>query len=435
MRKAAQYGILLLVVIFGVLPLWGKDAYLVFPFDDKTGQNLSDEARSAFSIALYATGRGDVIPYHLRSPMVQRLIADGSLTEAEVTSIPTDADRAMEIGKLFGATYVFLGSIEDFKEEEGIITVMEKAQMFSVAEGKQVKEAVVSGKSRGKVNGVSREAAIKEALDDAGRALASALVGEAKQPVKPAEVKRKERTTYYTLGALLLGWFIWSQTREKAKVAVYGMEVKADPYGAAVNVNWTSAGANAVRYSVKRSSLQNTPQGAPWNIATIRDVRGLPYEDLWEVSAPQTTYTDMEVRIGSAYAYCVVALGKGGEELTRGYSGLVVVGKPESPTNVTAVKISSQTKSYVQIDWKAVDGASSYRVYRSASKDGPYELIGTSTGTQYMDANPLPGTIYYKVSALSSQGAEGLASEPVQPVAEEAPPPTPWKDRKGDEKR
>jgi len=426
MRKAAQYGILLLVVIFGVLPLWGKDAYLVFPFDDKTGQNLSDEARSAFSIALYATGRGDVIPYYLRSPMVQRLIADGSLTEAEVTSIPTDADRAVQIGKLLGATYVFLGSIEDLKEEEGVITVMEKAQMFSVAEGKQVKEAVVSGKSRGKVNGVSREAAIKEALDDAGRSLATALVGEAKQPVKPAEVKRKERTTYYTLGALILGWVILNQTREKGGgPTVYGVQVNAVPSGASVDVSWTSAGSGVARYSVQRASLQNTAQGAPWNIAAISDVKGLPYEELWEVSAPQTLYTDMDVRIGNAYYYCVVALGKAGEEVTRGYSGLVIVGAPATPTNVTAVKISSQTQSYVQVDWQAVAGASSYRVYRSASQNGPYELIGTSTGTEYMDTNPLSGTCYYKVSALSSQGAEGLASAPVQPTIEPGPPPSP----------
>lgn len=425
MRKVAHYSVLILVVILSVLPLWGKDAYLVFPFEDKTEQNLSDEARSAFNIALFATGRGDVIPYHLRSPMVQRLIEDGSLREDEVTSIPADSDRAVEIGKLLGATYVFLGSIEDFKEEEGIITVMEKAQMFSVAEGKQVKEAVVSGKSRGKINGVSREAAIKEALDDAARSLASILVGEAKPYVKPAEVKRKEKSTYYTLGALLLGWLIWSQTREETKAAVYGLKVTAVPYGASVDVSWTSAGASVARYSIKRASLQNSAQGAPWNIATIKDVKGLPFEDLWEVPATQTIYTDTEARIGNAYTYCIVALGKAGEELTRGYSGLVIVGAPATPTNVTALKLSSQTKTYVQIDWQAVVGAASYRIYRGTSPDGPYELLGSATGTQFMDSNPLTGTVYYKVSALSSQGAEGLASAPVQPVGEEPAPSPP----------
>lgn len=424
MRKVAQYSIILLVVILGVLPLWGKDAYLVFPFEDKTEQNLSDEARSAFNIALYATGRGDVIPYHLRSPMVQRLIEDGSLREEEVTSIPTDSDRAMEIGKLLGATYVFLGSIEDYKEEEGIVTVMEKVLMFSVREGKQVKEAVVTGKSRGKVNGVSREAAIKEALDDAGRSLASALVGVAKPIVKPAEVKRKEKGTYYALGALLLGWFIWNQTREEEKAAVYGLTVNALPYGASVDVSWTSAGTNVARYSISRASFQNLPHGAPWNLYTIKVDRSLPFEDLWEAPANQTVYTDTDVRIGNAYAYFVVARGRAGEVLTSGFSKLVIVGAPATPTGVTAVKISSQTKSYVQIDWQAVIGAASYRIYRGTSPDGPYELIGAATGTQYMDANPLPGTVYYKVSALSSQGAEGLASAPVQPVGEE-PAPTP----------
>jgi hypothetical protein len=422
MKKVASYSVLLLVVILGVLPLWGKDAYLVFPFEDKTEQNLSEEARSAFNIALFATGKGDVIPYHLRSPMVKRLIADGSLTEEEVTSVPSD-DRAMEIGKLLGANYVFLGSVEELKEEEGTISVMERARMLSVAEGKQVKEAVVTGKSRGKVNGVSREAAVKEALDDAARSLVSALIGAPAPSTKPAEIRRKERSNYYLLGAILLGWVVWSQTREEEKAAAYVPRVDAVSYGATVDISWNAA-VGAARYKIMRATIQNTPQGAPWNIQVIKDVRTLPYEDLWDVYPPQTSYSDIDVRIGNAYAYCVVAIGKGGEELGRAYSSLIIVGAPPVPSGVSAIKIASQTKSYVEIDWQAVVGASSYRIYRGVSQDGPFELIGSTTGTQLLDANPLSGTVYYKVSALSAQGAEGLASTPIQPTPE-APAPTP----------
>jgi hypothetical protein len=423
MKKVASYSVLLLVVILGVLPLWGKDAYLVFPFEDKTEQNLSEEARSAFNIALFATGKGDVIPYHLRSPMVKRLIADGSLKEEEVTSVPSD-DRAVEIGKLFGANYVFLGSIEELKEEEGTISVMERARMLSVAEGKQLKEAVVTGKSRGKVNGVSREAAIKEALDDAARSLVSALVGAPAPTTKPAEIRRKERSNYYLLGAILLGWVVWSQTREEEKgAAAYVPRVDAVSYGSTVDISWNPA-SGASRYKIMRATIQNTPQGAPWNIQVIKDVKTLPYEDLWEVYPPQTGYTDTDVRIGNAYAYCVVAIGKGGEELGRAYSSLIIVGAPPVPSGVTAIKIASQTKSYIEIDWQAVVGASSYRIYRGVSQDGPFELIGSVTGTQLLDTNPLTGTVYYKVSALSSQGAEGLASTPIQPTPE-TPVPTP----------
>lgn len=423
MKKVASYSVLLLVVILGVLPLWGKDTYLVFPFEDKTEQNLSEEARSALNIALFATGRGDVIPYHLRSPMVQRLISDGSLTEEEVTLAPGDDDRAMEIGRLLGANYVFIGSVEELKEEEGVISVMERARMLSVAEGKQVKEAVVTGKSRGKVNGVSREAAIKEALDEAARSLVSALVGAPTPSKKQAEIKRKERSKYYLLGAILLGWIVWSQTREEAKAEAYVPRVDAVSYGATVDISWNPA-VGASRYKILRATLQNTPQGAPWNIQVIKDVKTLPYEDLWEVYPPQTAYTDTDVRIGNAYAYCVIAIGKGGEELGRAYSSLIIVGAPPVPSGVSAIKIASQTKSYVEINWQAVVGASSYRIYRGVSQDGPFELIGTTTGTQLLDANPLAGTVYYKVSALSSQEAEGLASKPIQPTPE-APAPTP----------
>ncbi|MBC7327730.1 hypothetical protein H5T87_06410 [bacterium] len=427
MKRIANLSTLLLVVILGILPLFGKDAYLVFPFEDKTGQNLSDEARVAFSIALYATCKGDVIPYYPRSPMVKRLMEDGSLVEDEVTSPPTDVDRAVEIGKLLGASHIILGTVEDLKEEDGIITVMEGAKLFSVAEGKQVKEAVVAGKSRGKVNGVSREAAIKEALDDAARALVSALVGEAKPPVKTAEMKRQEKRSYYVLGALLLGWVVWSQTREKAGTAVSAFQVRAIPSGLSVDVQWTSAGPSVSRYRIERAVIQSTPQGAPWNITPIKDVTGLPYEELWEVSAKETLYTDMDVRVGNLYAYRVVALGNQGEELSRAYSGLISqpIGAPGTPSNVRALKLTSQTKTYVQLDWSGVVGASSYRIYRSVSQDGPYEMIGSTTGTQFMDANPLSGIVYYKVSALSAQGAEGFASAPVQPVDEGGAPQPP----------
>ncbi len=423
MKKAASYSILLLVAIFSVLPLWGKDIYLVFPFEDKTEQNLSEEARSAFNIALFATGKGDVVPYYLRSPMVKRLITDGSLKEEEVTSVPSD-DRAIEIGKLFGANYVFLGSVEELKEEEGAISVMERARMLSVVEGKQVKEAVVTGKSRGKVNGVSREAAIKEALDDAARSLVAALVGPAKPSEKPAEIKRKERSNYYLLGAVLLGWVIWNQTREKEKAEVYALRVDAVSYGATVDLNWTSTGPSTSKYKIYRATMQNTPQGAPWNIQVIKDVKTLPYEELWEVYPPQTNYTDVDVRVGNAYSYCVVAIGKSGEEIGRAYSRLVIVGAPLVPTGVSAIKIASKTQSYVEIEWQAVVGASSYRIYRGVSPDGPFVLIDSVEGTQYLDVNPPAGASYYRVSALSAQGAEGLASTPIQPTPE-APAPTP----------
>jgi len=423
MKKVASYSVLLLVVILGVLPLWGKDAYLVFPFEDKTEQNLSEEARSAFNIALFATGKGDVIPYHLRSPMVKRLIADGSLKEEEVTSVPSD-DRAVEIGKLFGANYVFLGSIEELKEEEGIISVMERARMLSVAEGKQVKEAVVSGKSRGKVNGVSREAAIKEALDDAARSLVSALVGAPAPTSKPAEIRRKERSNYYLLGAILLGWVVWNQTREKAGVSpASGLTATYNPGGCIV-VSWRS-GSNVASYRLKKAIVPGGGTGgaAPWNAQKI-DPNTLAYADIVADSIPssQTSYTDYDFSLGSAYAYKLESIGKGGELISSSISNLVIPGAPSSPSKVGARRIAS----YVEISWAppaAVDVLpKSYKVYRGLSQDGPFQLIGSTDQLVYMDTNPPSGNVYYKVASVSSDGVEGLASDPVPATSEETPP-------------
>jgi len=421
MKKVASYSVLLLVVILGVLPLWGKDAYLVFPFEDKTEQNLSEEARSAFNIALFATGRGDVIPYHLRSPMVKRLIADGSLTEEEVTSVPSD-DRAMEIGKLLGANYVFLGSVEELKEEEGTISVMERARMLSVAEGKQVKEAVVTGKSRGKVNGVSREAAVKEALDDAARSLVSALVGAPAPSTKPAEIRRKERSNYYLLGAILLGWVVWNQTREKAGVSpASGLTAYAGAEG--IVVSWRS-GSNVDHYVLKKATVVGggTSGAAAWNVQKI-DPSTLAYASLVADNIPgsQTSYLDYDISVGSAYAYKLESIGRGGELISSLISNLVIPGAPPSPSNVGAKRIAN----YVEISWALPAGAvvvKSYKVYRGASQDGPFQLIGSTDELVYMDTNPPTGNVYYRVASVSSEGAEGIASDPVLATSEETPP-------------
>ena len=428
MKKVASYSVLLLVVILGVLPLWGKDTYLVFPFEDKTQQNLSEEARSAFNIALYATGKGDVIPYHLRSPMVKRLIADGSLKEEEVTSVPSD-DRAVEIGKLFGANYVFLGSIEELKEEEGTISVMERARMLSVAEGKQVKEAVVSGKSRGKVNGLSREAAIKEALDDAARSLVSALVGAPAPTTKPAEIRRKERSNYYLLGAILLGWVVWSQTREKAGVTPASGLTANYSQDVGIIVSWRS-GSGVDHYVLKRTTVAGGGTSSPslWNVQKI-DPSTLAYGDIVNDNIPssQTSLTDPDVQPGSAYFYKLESIGKGGSLISTLFTSKPVIpGAPDVPLHITATRIAKV--NYVEISWDPPTGLvvpKSYKVYRALSPDGPFQLIGSTDQLVYMDTNPPSGNVYYKVAGVSSDGAEGIASDPVLATSEQGPPNPP----------
>ena len=63
--------------------------------------------------------------------------------------------------------------------------------------------------------------------------------------------------------------------------------------------------------------------------------------------------------------------------------------------------IKLDAKGRPTVTWKAVDGAVSYKVYRSTSENGTYSLMKTATGTAYTNTNIVKGTTYfYKVVAV-----------------------------------
>ncbi len=71
-----------------------------------------------------------------------------------------------------------------------------------------------------------------------------------------------------------------------------------------------------------------------------------------------------------------------------------------APTKVKAVQ---QAAKQVKVTWQAVNGATSYNVYRSTKKDSGYALVGTSAKTSYTDKKVKAGkTYYYKVTAGNS---------------------------------
>jgi fibronectin type 3 domain-containing protein len=98
----------------------------------------------------------------------------------------------------------------------------------------------------------------------------------------------------------------------------------------------------------------------------------------------------------SDYAYAIVS----------GSGGL------SAPTNLTA----TPSGSGISLTWTGVDGASSYKVYRSTSPNGSYTRIKTNiiiSDTFCTDSDLLSaGTYYYKVSAVSAASIESPQSSP-----------------------
>ncbi len=68
----------------------------------------------------------------------------------------------------------------------------------------------------------------------------------------------------------------------------------------------------------------------------------------------------------------------------------------------------------VTLSWSPVDGASSYRVYRSSGASDPLARLAQTTDTVHTDATARNGAVYeYRIAAVGPSGLEGPRSEAV----------------------
>jgi len=96
----------------------------------------------------------------------------------------------------------------------------------------------------------------------------------------------------------------------------------------------------------------------------------------------------------------------------------------QAPTGVTASL--GQFEDQVQVTWVAVDRATTYRVFRTDTEHGTYQLLGTSSSLVYADAagTENQGRLYwYKVQACNMVGC-GPESAAVVGYAGYPPAPT-----------
>lgn len=163
-----------------------------------------------------------------------------------------------------------------------------------------------------------------------------------------------------------------------------------------IEVNW-GAVSGAYGYRIKRSTSKN---GTYKVVATLKGKNN-------------TTYQDKNVKTAKTYYYKVETINKVNGK--KGYSGdsAVVSAKTLKTTSITAVEATGSTS--VRLEWKAVDGASGYQIYRSTSKDSGYKKVGQVKGKntkKYEDKTLEAGkTYYYQVRAYKSNSAKnGVAS-------------------------
>jgi len=121
-------------------------------------------------------------------------------------------------------------------------------------------------------------------------------------------------------------------------------------------------------------------------------------------TSSKVTYTNSNVSCGTTYYYKVRAYRLvDGNYYFGAYSPVVSAkAKPATPASFKAAK-ASRTK--VKVTWKAVTGASGYRIYRSTSKTGGFSSIKTvksGASSSYTKKTKRNKTYYYKMRAYTT---------------------------------
>ena len=127
--------------------------------------------------------------------------------------------------------------------------------------------------------------------------------------------------------------------------------------------------------------------------------RGTGYSLLGTTSS--TSYVNTGAAAGKTYYYRVKAVNR--DSMASGYSN-IVSGKATLPAPVLNIGLSVSSGKPM-LAWDAVPGATSYRIYRSTSRDSGYSLLATTTSTSYVNTSAAKGTTYYyRVKACNAAG-------------------------------
>ena len=104
---------------------------------------------------------------------------------------------------------------------------------------------------------------------------------------------------------------------------------------------------------------------------------------------------------GTAADWAKITIEEGNEDLTN-----ATLHCAKSAPAAPVVKIGNSASSgKPMLTWNAVEGATSYRIYRSTSKGSGYSLLGTVTATSYTNTGAKAGTTYYyRVKACNDAG-------------------------------
>lgn len=117
------------------------------------------------------------------------------------------------------------------------------------------------------------------------------------------------------------------------------------------------------------------------------------WKTLGDTTALSVTYT--KLKPGTIYTYAVKAGKKVGNKIewASAYTSIKTATKPDA---TTGLKVASQSETEIKLSWKAVSGASGYRIYSYNTKTKKYESVGYIPGKTAFTVKNLKARTSYK---------------------------------------
>ena len=88
----------------------------------------------------------------------------------------------------------------------------------------------------------------------------------------------------------------------------------------------------------------------------------------------------------------------------------IMISPPAVPTGLTAMA----GRDHIELEWKAIAGASRYSVKRSEAVGTSFRVISTPSACSFIDEKVTAGTTYYYIISASNEAGEGGDSSPAQ---------------------
>ena len=127
-----------------------------------------------------------------------------------------------------------------------------------------------------------------------------------------------------------------------------------------------------------------------------------------------TSITDKNTVTDQTYYYYVVAIA----DNTKANSAASAIEKRVADcAKPTVTGTADVNTGKPRLNWEAVEGAVSYKIYRATTPDGEYELMHTTKGTTYQNVTAEAGnTYYYKITAQGKMSSSASAMSDVVTV-------------------